>query len=352
MIKNIKESKDFGSTNFTILLYKWRKVLLILALAAIVLSFIFSSPIFITPLYRSTVVLFPTSTNSISKALIADNAGNKKDILEFGEDEQTERLLQVLYSSRIRDRIINKFNLLEHYDIDPESKYRMTKLYNMYENNINFRRTEYMAVRISVYDKDPAFAADIANDIAVLLDSTINEIQRERALRGLEIVEREYKELQQDIRQMQDSLNHLMKLGVHDYESQAEMINRQLAIELAKGNTAAVRRLENKLKDLANYGGAYVTLINSIEYNVEQLSLIKAKYKEAKVDAEQFLPQKFVVDQAYKAEKKSYPIRWLIVVVSMLSTVLMGVFVIIIIENYNNVRRRSKELNNLNRTNQ
>ncbi|MDZ7741392.1 MAG: hypothetical protein U5Q03_06510 [Bacteroidota bacterium] len=352
MINNIKESKDFGSMNFTILLYKWRKVLLILALAAIVLSLIFSSPMFITPLYRSTVVLFPTSTNSVSKALIAENAGTKKDILEFGEDEQTERLLQVLNSSRIRDRIINKYNLLEHYDISPDSKYRMTKLYNIYENNINFRRTEYMAVKISVYDKDPAYAADIANDIAILLDSTINEIQRDRALRGLEIVEREYRELQQDIRQMQDSLNHLMKLGVHDYESQAEMINRQLAIELGNGNTSAVRRLENKLKELANYGGAYVTLINSIEYNVEQLTVIKSKYKEAKVDAEQFLPQKFIVDQAYKAEKKSYPIRWLIVVVSMLSAVLMGVFVIIIIENYIIVRRKSKEQNNLNRTNQ
>ncbi|MCF8228772.1 MAG: hypothetical protein K9G58_01240 [Bacteroidales bacterium] len=346
MIKNIKESKDFGSTSFAVLLYKWRKVLLIIAAVAIVLSFIFSSPVFITPLYKSSVVLFPTSTSSISKALIAENAGSEKDILEFGEDEQTERMLQVLNSSRIRDRIIDKYNLLQHYDIDTGSKYKMTKLYNMYENNITFRRTEYMAVKISVYDKDPTFAANIANDIAILLDSTINEIQRERALRGLEIVEKEYHDLQMDIRQMQDSLNNLMKLGVHDYESQAEMINRQLAIELANGNNAAVRRLENKLRNLANYGGAYVTLINSIEYSVEQLSLIKGKYKEAKVDAEQFLPQKFIVDRAYKAEKKSYPIRWLITVVTTLSSLLMGIFVIVIIENYNNIRRKSKEIYN------
>jgi uncharacterized protein involved in exopolysaccharide biosynthesis len=344
MIKKIIESNNVDSGNFAVLLYKWRKVLLIIAIVALVFSYVFSLPAFITPLFKSTVVLFPTSTSSISKALLVDNAGNKKDILEFGEDEQTERMLQVLNSNKIRDRIIKKYNLLDHYEIDPEADYQMTKLYNIYNGNINFRRTEYMAVKITVYDKDPEFAANIANDISDLVDSTISEIQRERAIMAFKIVEAEYLILQDEIREMQDSLNHLMKLGVHDYESQAEMINQQLAIELAKGNKAAVGRLDNKLKELANYGGNYLSLINSMEYNAEQFAVIKAKYKEAKVDAEEVLPQKFVVNKAYPAERKSYPIRWLVMIVAMFSVLLLAVFVIVMIENYHNLKLRSKRI--------
>lgn len=345
MTKEINEPVGLENGKFGVLLYKWRKTLIIVALLAIVFSFIFSAPFFITPLYKSTVILFPTSTSSISKALLSEKASGEKDILEFGEDEQTERMLQILNSNRIRDKIISKYKLMEHYNIDTAGRYSTTRLYNQYEDNINFRRTEYMAVKITVYDHSPEFAANIANDIANLVDSTINNIQKKRALKAFEIVEGEYLQLKNEINEMQDSLHALMREGVHDYESQAEMINRQLAIEIAKGNSQAVRRLENKLKTLANYGGAYVTLINSIEYSVEQLSLLRAKYKEAKVDAEEVLPQKFVVDRAYEAERKSYPIRWLIVVISMISAVLLAMFVIVMVENYSRVRYYSNIMN-------
>lgn len=338
MTKEMSESGNWENGNFGILLFRWRKVLIVVALLAMVFSFVFSMPFFITPLYKSTVILFPTSTNSISKALLSETGGAEKDILEFGEDEQTERMLQILNSNIIRDRIIEKYDLMQHYGIMPDENYRYTKLYNRYENNISFRRTEYMAVKITVYDKDAAYAAAIANDIAELVDSTINTIQRKRALKAFEIVEAEYLQLKTEVEQMQDSLHYLMHHGVHDYESQAEMINRQLAIELANGNQRAVNRLEDKFKDLANYGGTYVTLINSIEYSIEQLSLLRAKYKEAKVDAEQVLPQKFVVNKAFQAERKSYPIRWLIMAVSTLSAILLAVFVIVLVENYGKLR--------------
>jgi uncharacterized protein involved in exopolysaccharide biosynthesis len=48
---------------------------------------------------------------------------------------------------------------------------------------------------------------------------------------------------------------------------------------------------------------------------------------------EQVLPQKFVVSNAYPAEKKSYPVRWIIVVVSTMTSVLMAIIAILLIEN-------------------
>ncbi len=91
--------------------------------------------------------------------------------------------------------------------------------------------------------------------------------------------------------------------------------------------------LEEKLTNLSEYGGAYVSIRDALEYEKKQLSELKTKYEEAKVDAEEELPCKFIVNSAYKAEKKSYPVRWLIVVVSTLSAFLLAVLVLIVLDN-------------------
>ena len=191
MIDKVKGNEDFESTNFIVFLHQWRKPLYIISIVAFIASIIFSSPFFITPKFESTVIMFPTSTNSISKALLSDNVGEKQDIMQFGEDEQAEQMLQILSSNKIRDKVIEKYNLMEHYEINKDSKYKNTKLFNAYENNVTFRRTEYMAVKITVLDKDPKIAAAMANDIAELMDSTKNTMQKERAIRAFEIVEAE-----------------------------------------------------------------------------------------------------------------------------------------------------------------
>lgn len=342
MINKVKGSQEFESTSFLVFLHYWRKPLIIIPLFALLASVIFSGPTFITPKFKSTVILFPTSTNSISKALLAVRSGEKQDVMQFGEDEQAEQLLQILNSNKIRDKIIDKYNLLDHYEIKPDAKYRITKLYRAYSNNISFRRTEYMAVKITVLDKNAQMAADIANDIASHLDSIKNAIQKERAIKAFKIVETEYFKQRAYMHYMEDSLTKLRILGVHDYESQAEMINRQLAIELARGNKSGIKALESKLDVLAKYGGPYVSIRDDLEFEKEQLSLVKAKYDEAKIDAVEVLPQKFVVDSAYKAEKKSYPVRWIIVFISVVSSFLLAVFVLAVFDSLSgNTKKKS-----------
>jgi len=329
--KNQIEKPFFSGILLQVLL-KYYKQLSIITLIVIVLSSIFSSSYFITPLYQSTVILYPTASNSISKVLLSETFVNSKDILEFGEDEQTEQMLQVLNSNKIRDRIINKYNLLDHYGIKQGDKYKMTHLYNEYEDKFKFRRTEYMAVKISVLDKNPKFAADMANDIAELVDSTINNMQKEIAVRAFKIVEEEYLNLKNQVRLQEDSLTVLRGLGVNDYESQSEMFNRQLAIEMAKGNQAGVNRLQKKLDMLAKYGGPYVSIRDALEHDKKKLSALRSKYEEAKVDATESLPHKFIVSSAYKAEKKTYPIRWLIVLISTIASFMLALLILGFIE--------------------
>ena len=156
MTNEVKRNEDFDSGSLVIFLYKWRKPLIIVIIVAALGSWFFSCPWFIKPKFQSVVIMYPASTSSVSKALLSDQSAKGQDLMAFGEDEQAEQLLQILSSNKIRDRIIQKFNLMKHYGIDSTCRYKNETLYKKYDRNITFRRTEYMAVQISVLDKDPA----------------------------------------------------------------------------------------------------------------------------------------------------------------------------------------------------
>ena len=347
-----QQRNTYSSKYLCRLLVEYKKPILIILAVAVVCAVIFSGPYFITPLYKSTAVIYPTSSNSTSKVLISTTYQSEKDIMNFGEDEQTEQMLQVMNSNRVRDKVISRFNLMEHYNIKPDSKYPYTKLNKLYDARIKFRRTEYNAVKITVLDPDPALSAQMANDIAEIFDSTMNQIQKEVAVKAFKLVEDEYNTLCQEMAQLEDSLNTLRKLGVFDYESQVEMLSQQLAVELGKGNTQGVKNIQEQLDILAEYGGASYAINERLDNDRLQLSLVKSKYEEAKMDATQDIPRKFKVTDAFQAERKSYPLRWLIVVITLLSTFLLLFFCIVIYDRSKGFFRRETEKNSVAQTTQ
>lgn len=325
-----------------LILYLWNKKLPLLLLTgfAAVLSIIVS--LTIDNKYKSEVILFPAASSSVSHDLLAMNLA-KKDILKLGEDEEVEQLLQVLNSDEIRDRIVVKYDLMNHYEIDSTGKYKYTELYQEFNSNVEFTPTKFMSVRISVLDKDAQTAANIANDISALVDTIRNKMQTERAYEALALVQKEYFTLRDQIQELEDSLVVIRLLGVVDYESQTEVLTDAYGQAIIKGNNAAVKKIQDRLDVLAKYGGAYVSIRDYLEFEKKQLSNLKSKYSEALVDATQTLPTKFVVNKAVKAEKKAYPVRWLIVVVSIFSTFILALLLLVV---YDAVSKRLSEIKN------
>ncbi|MBK7083345.1 MAG: hypothetical protein IPH53_01165 [Flavobacteriales bacterium] len=61
---------------------------------------------------------------------------------------------------------------------------------------------------------------------------------------------------------------------------------------------------------------------------------------QARADMESDLPHKFVVNRAQPADKKSYPVRWLVVVVSTISAFLLALLLIVVQENIKKITDR------------
>lgn len=334
----------FDNTSLIEFFWRWRKPLILIGLAAALVSS--GIALIIKEKFKSTVIMFPVQSNAISKALLTEDVTGKQDILQFGEEEQAEQMLQILNSDEIRQRICEKYKLMIHYEIDPMDQFKNTKLFEMYSENITFKRTEFMSVRVDVMDIDAQMAADIANDIAALLDSTKRRMQRDRALQALGIVEQQYFQKQTEVNRMQDSMFVINQKGMYDYESQSEVTSAEYVKALASGNTRAIQALDVQRKILSDYGSAYIAIRENLYIQREQLNLLKKKYEEAKVDANEILSYKFIVNPAYKAERKSYPIRWLIVVVSTTASLVFGILFLILFDNIQSIRRKEKNLKN------
>ena len=334
-----EETNSFKFNSVDLLVFAWNKriplmvVSIVVAIVSVALSFR------ITELYKSSVVLFPAPSTSASKYLMTSQYAGSQGLLAFGKEEESEQLLQVLNSDEIKDRIIKKYDLFNHYDIKPDSKLRYTQLNKKYNSLISFKRTKYQSVDIEVMDKSPDTAAMIANDIAALVDTVMNRIKRERAVTALKMVETEYHSLEKQIYAAEDSLEVLRSLGIFDYESQSEVLNDAYAEAIIDRKADAVKAIQEKLNILAKYGGAYYSINMFLRYEKEKLSDLKAKYAEAKVDAEEVLPQKYIVNSAFPAEKKSYPKKSIIV---LQSTFFAFIFTYIALLIINLIRSRKK----------
>lgn len=323
---------DSNSINLLEVVVKWFKPLMILGLLAAVTSAIVSY--IIQEKYESTVIMFPAHTNSLSRSLLSNIPGSNTDLLRFGEEDQAEQMLQILNSDEIRQRITDKYDLFHHYEIKPDEKYRKTKLIREWKDNVEFKRTEFQSVKVTVLDKSPDTAAFIANDIANFLDSVKARMQKERAVEAYKVVEGEYKKQLVKIKIMEDSLKFLRDVkGVLEFEIQVEQLTDLRAQAMIKGNKAVARNIKAQLDTLGKYGGFQVALREQLMLEWENMVDLREKYEQSKVDVDQVVPSKFVVDRAFPAEKKSYPIRWLIVAVSVVSTILFALIVILTREN-------------------
>ncbi len=331
MVKPSQENYRFESTNLISLIWKKRKPLLIISFVAAVLSAVVS--LTITPRFKSAAIIFPASQAPVSKSLLSATYQDRTGILSFGEEEHLERMLQVLHSDRIRDRIISQFDLMRHYDIDSTGPYPLTQLYGEYKSNMEFSRTRYNSVQVEVLDKDPEIAAEIVNTIVALVDTTMNKMKKERARQAFTLVKTEYSTVRERIGKLEDSLGYFRNKGIVHFESQAERLNEAWAKAVAEGNTKGAQKVKEKLEIMYQNAGDYLYYRDMLEYEKRRLSDLENKLMEARAELNQKLSHIYVLDHGYAPEKKATPKRSIIVIVSTLSAFLLALIIFLVVNN-------------------
>jgi uncharacterized protein involved in exopolysaccharide biosynthesis len=333
---NTPQDKKFEFDAINLIRFTWknRKILLLISIVAFIASTIIAFSI--KPKYKTKIILFPASELSLSKTLVETQIGsnNEKDILTFGNDNEAERLMQVLRSEQLTDHLIEKFDLLKYYSVDlSPKKYPVTTVRGILGDCIKFRRTEYNSIEVEVIDHSPQMAANIANEIANYADTIYYSITNKRAKQAYEIVADEYNSSDQHIRALTDTLDFIRSKGITDFERESEAFSKAYVNALVKNDVSAIHILENKMAVMQKYGGKYDEIHFRLNAEIKRLSHLKGKLAAAKVNYERAFSNVFIVDKAFVPEKKDSPKRIVIILLSTIAAFALSLLALIIQNN-------------------
>jgi len=302
----------FNSKNIVEILIKWRYHLMIIIAVSVLLAVFFSSSVFITPLFKSYAIVYPSNVSP------------------YSDESETEQMMQIMQSRDIRDSIIKKFDLPRHYGIDPDYKYFMSTLLWEYGKKIKIAKTPYEAVEIEVWDKDPKIACDIINEMMNQYNFKVRGLHKEKFLEVVTnyriITDMKKKELD-SIAKEADTLG--VKYGLLDFPNQTREVMRAYLSGGSAGKTQETKRLKKNLEEK----GGHREMLSELMTNVtKDYSTLKLDYDRAVLDYNRNFTYVNLLNKPFPADKKAYPVRWIIVVMSAIGTLLIAVIVIAILE--------------------
>jgi tyrosine-protein kinase Etk/Wzc len=327
-----KNKTEFNSNDLLTFVWKSRKILLILGILAVIISSVVS--LLIEEKYKSTVTLYPAKSNSIN---YNETTTDDNDIAKFGEEAEAEQMLQIMESSKIRDKVISKFNLMRHYDIDTADKLKDFEISETYSDLISFSRNNKGAVTIEVLDKSPDTAMLMATYISELFDSTKNDIVHQRSMNDYLIKKENLDNLRLDMKLVRDTMSKLTKLGVVTQDGYEAITN---AMTNAK-DPETKKAYQQKILMTEKHGFILKSFEVEVENLAERIARMETLFLQAETNAFEDMSHRFQIESATKPYKKAYPVRWLIVVASTVSTVFFGFVLLLFYEKF-------KELKSLN----
>ena len=299
---------NFNNLSLVQLIYKWKWHILIITVVAALCGAVFSSSYFITPLYKSEAVAYPAN------------------ISPYSDESETEQMLQIINSQSIADSIIEKYDLWTDYKIDRNYQFAKTYMMLEYRDRIKISKTPYEAVSIVVMDKDPFVACDIAKDILHFYDLKVAKLHRDKVGEVVAMYERQLDLKQQGIDSLRKCLTDIgSQYGVTDYLGQSREITRGYINGSSKAN-----ELKNNLE---LYGPLSLDLQTKLVNEGTTYATIKMDYEQELRFFNSDLSYSNIVTEPYPADKKSYPVRWIVVALCGLGALLLTILTLFIIEN-------------------
>lgn len=320
------ENKTINAESLLLLIWRNRKLFILVGTAAVIISAIGS---FMIPIkYKAACTMFPSKTVSLS---MVERGIPAHGVELFGEEEQGERMLAILNSSALMNKMIVKYNLFKHYNIDVNSGSKNDQMSAATREHIQFERTRYGSVNIIVWDQNPDTAALIANDLGKTFDVVMNQMIAEGQNQNYKSLEREYNNLLIQVKEVQDTMRFFENLGVvSDEEPWAALLDRETQA-MQKGGKF-YEDVKQQVENNRKYRSIYRSFFTKEPFLQKRVEALKSNLDQLSSDANSTMAHKYIADYASPPDKKAYPVRWLIVVVSTISSVFLLLTLLVILQ--------------------
>ncbi len=287
-----------------LVLRHWRLFAVVAVLAAVI-STVLSGPGFIKPRYRSRAVVYPVNLNS------------------YSIETQSDQLMQLLESNSIRDSLITRFGLAAHYAVDTAWRGGRAALYNLYNERVSIQKTRYESVELEVTDEDPALARAMVLEVLAQADLLARRLQRHTSAELLGVVQLGLRNAKQRMDTIEGRLDLLRRTqGLLDYGAQTKEFSKGYVRALASGGRQP-QEITAGLKALEDHGGEFLRLSLLNKALVKDYAKLQGQERQLALDTAKVLTYTNVVVRPDLPDKKVYPVRWLIVLASVVAALLL-----------------------------
>ena len=208
--------------------------------------------------------------------------------------------------------------MIEHYEIDKGGNYWKTYLMAEYRDRVSISKTPYDAVKVKVMDKDPQMACDMVNEIIRLYDNKVGTLHKIKRKEAVDMLKKQL-----------DNKSHFidsLKQELHKITDGKDVLRYSY---LSKDNSSAY--FTNNGKDLDNVTDAML-LVEYITNETNSLTDMKSNYELELRFYNANMTFSNVVSHPFVADKKSTPVRWIIVALSGIGAFLLSILVVAAIE--------------------
>ena len=312
----------FNSLDIIKIIFKWRKPILWVTGIFVVLGGLISAPQIMKPKYKSVSILYPANLTA------------------YGSESTTEQMLQILESEELMNEVSIRLDLKKHYDISETEKYPHTVLMDEIKKNIDITKTEFESVEIKVLDQDPKFAVKIIETIIEEFNNKARNLQREKTLEIVNLAKSELDKKKRELDSMEVAIRDIrVNDGIINYEAQSKVVTKEYLRALAKDQkSVSLGKVSPMFESLQQNGGNFIALSENLWRVRGNYNDIKLQYENALKDINKQLTYANIITHAFPAEKKSYPIRWLIVLGAGISALILSVLTALIVENFKKVQ--------------
>jgi hypothetical protein len=238
--------------------------------------------------YKSTCILYPYSPKAYDPRYMFSESG---DVELFGTGDDADRVITIGNSSIIVNYIIEKYNLIERYNIDRSDKYFYIKATKKFRDNYSITEDDRSAINVSVYDRDPDTASIITNDIV----SQIDYYNRKPLI---ESNSKQLDKFKTDLQTKYSTLDSLSKKSLGNNKKLTDSEQDMVSIEM-------------------------INTYSDMKEAETRLSILQQDFKTL-----------YIIEKAAPIIKKAKPTRLLVVGVTVLGTLFLYLLGLVLIDQY------------------
>ncbi len=309
--------------------------------------------------YKSTVRILPPKNPDMINPLGAASSvlkgmGSKGALGLLSQDLGPYNYLAILKSRSAMQAVVEKFNLIEVYDVSDSS---LEDAIEELEDNVNFEVAEEQFIQIDVLDKEPQRAADMANYLAEVLNEISIRLGTGEARSNRAFIEARVLETRELLRVAEDSLRayqertHMIIPPTSDggnganplAELYGEKAKKEIELGILRRSTShdnpLAEQLEIELSEILRQISTYpeigitsLRLYRELIINQKILEYLLPVYEQARIDEQKDVPVMLVLDRGVPAEKKDRPKRMIIVGLLVVTATVISVLLLLVLD--------------------